>query len=72
MDRLRIELLRKSQLIDPAIQERNAAWDQYRRALPGSAGIVDLISFSVMRRLGISDAFTNDQHFKAAGFNALF
>ena len=37
-----------------------------------SAGIVDQVSFAVMRRLGITDAFTNDRHFKAAGFRALF
>lgn len=33
---------------------------------------VDNVSFVVMRRLGITDAFTNDRHFKAAGFNTLF
>ena len=27
---------------------------------------------AVMRRLGIADAFTNDRHFKAAGFHTLF
>jgi hypothetical protein len=25
-----------------------------------------------MRRLGISDAFTNDRHYRAAGMNPLF
>jgi len=30
------------------------------------------VSFAVMRRLGIIDAFTNDRHFRAAGFNTLF
>jgi uncharacterized protein len=38
----------------------------------GNAGIVDCISFVVMRRLGLSDAFTNDRHFQAAGFTILF
>ena len=28
--------------------------------------------FLDMRRLGITDAFTNHRHFKAAGFNTLF
>jgi len=36
------------------------------------AGIVDHVSFIVMRRLGITDAFTNDRHFQAAGFTTLF
>ena len=44
-----------------------ATWDE-----ADDAGIVDHVSFVVMRRLGISDAFTNDRHFKAAGFNTLF
>ena len=36
------------------------------------AGIVDQVSFIVMRRLGIIEAFTNDKHFEAAGFRVLF
>jgi predicted nucleic acid-binding protein len=32
----------------------------------------DHISFVVMRRLGITEAFTNDVHFQAAGFTTLF
>jgi len=43
-----------------------------RRGQPGQAGIVDQISFAVMRRLSIIDAFTNDRHFREAGFNPLF
>jgi uncharacterized protein len=35
-------------------------------------GIVDHVSFTIMRRLGISKAFTNDGHFRAAGFETLF
>jgi predicted nucleic acid-binding protein len=30
------------------------------------------ISFTIMRRLGITRAFTNDRHFRAAGFETLF
>jgi len=30
------------------------------------------VSFAVMRRLGITEAFTNDRHFGAAGFTTLF
>jgi hypothetical protein len=37
-----------------------------------SAGLVDHVSFTIMRRLGISKAFTNDGHFRAAGFETLF
>lgn len=49
-----------------------AGWEHYIRDGTGSAGIVDQISFSVMGRLGISEAFTNDKHFRDAGFQTLF
>lgn len=38
----------------------------------GGASIVDHVSFAVMRRLGLSKAFTNDRHFRGAGFETLF
>jgi len=34
-------------------------------------GLVDFVSFVVMRENGITDALTNDTHFQQAGFNAL-
>jgi len=33
--------------------------------------LVDCMSFVVMNRNGISEAFTNDRHFEQAGFNIL-
>ncbi len=48
------------------------AWAAYRRGEAGAAGIVDHVSFEVMRRLGVTEAFTNDRHFVAAGFEVLF
>ena len=30
------------------------------------------VSFVVMRRLGVAEAFTNHQHFSVAGFTVLF
>ena len=41
-------------------------------ASAGQAGIVDQVSFVVMRRLGLDEAFTNDRHFQAAGFATWF
>jgi len=38
----------------------------------GHSGFCKLISFAVMRRLAITEAFTNDKHFTAAGFQVLF
>ena len=43
----------------------------YRRGAAGDAGIVDCVSFGVMRRMGIRQVFTNDKHFAAAGFDVL-
>jgi predicted nucleic acid-binding protein len=48
------------------------AWQAYERGQAGQAGIVDHVSFSVMRRLGLIEAFTNDGHFRTAGFQTLF
>jgi predicted nucleic acid-binding protein len=39
---------------------------------PGSAGAVDHVSFVLMADAGITEAFTNDAHFRAAGFVTLF
>jgi len=36
------------------------------------AGMIDLVSFTLMRRLEIQEAFTNDKHFSIAGFKVLF
>jgi len=48
------------------------AWVEFRNGRAGQAGVIDLISFSLMRSYGIVEAFTNDQHFKTAGFVTLF
>jgi len=72
VDALRIKLEQANKLIIPTETDWEQAWHEYRLGKAGDAGIVDYISFIVMRRLGISDAFTNDRHFRAAGFNTLF
>ena len=55
-------------LIHPTEDDWQRAWDEYRTGVGGQAGIVDQISLIVMRRLGLTQAFTNDRHFQAAGF----
>jgi predicted nucleic acid-binding protein len=62
----------QGRVVAPTDEGWTNAWGIYERGRPGDASIVDCISFVVMRRLGLSDAFTNDQHFAAAGFNPLF
>jgi predicted nucleic acid-binding protein len=72
VNRLRQFLIQDGLLVEPTAQEIEDAWAAYERGEAGQAGIVDHVSFQVMRRLGISEAFTNDKHFQAAGFTLLF
>lgn len=69
---LRQKLIKEGMLVEPTPQEIEAAWAAYDRGEAAQAGIVDHVSFVVMRRLGIQEAFTNDRHFQAAGFTTLF
>jgi len=48
------------------------AWSAYTAGHVGGPGLVDELSFVVMRRLGLQRAFTNDRHFRAAGFQPPF
>lgn len=72
VDVLRARLEQAGRLIFPSDEDWRIAWDGYRRALAGRAGLVDQLSFAVMRWLGIHDVFTNDRHFSAAGLHVLF
>jgi uncharacterized protein len=68
---LREKLEQRDELIVPTTEDWDAAWRAYKLGSAGQAGLVDQISFSVMRRLQIAEAFTNDRHFQAAGFKTL-
>lgn len=70
--RFRQELELSRRLLVPTEEDWQRAWAAYTRSGPGGASIVDEVSFVVMRRLGITDVFTNDRHFQAEGFNPLF
>lgn len=72
VDRLRIRLDAEKLLIRPTRRDWRSAWENYHKRFANAAGIVDQVSFVVMNRLGLTDAFTNDQHFRAAGLNPLF
>jgi predicted nucleic acid-binding protein len=72
VNELRKQLDAEQQLVYPSERDWEIAWFAFERGEAGDAGIVDHVSFVVVRRLGITDAFTNDRHFKAAGFNTLF
>ena len=72
VDRLRVEMERGGFVVHPTMDEWDNAWAAYARGDADRAGVVDHVSFIVMRRLGIAQAFTNDRHFGAAGFELLF
>ncbi len=72
VDALRQKMALRDELIVPTEMDWEKAWQAYQRSEAGQAGIVDLVSFTVMRRLKITEAFTNDRHFQAAGFKVLF
>lgn len=72
VSRLRQQMELGNRLITPTVEDWQTAWLNYGRGKADSAGIVDHVSFAIMRRLGISKAFTNDGHFRTAGFETLF
>ena len=69
---LRESLEQRNEVLVPTPEEWELAWQSYHRGDAASAGIVDQLSFAVMRRGNIQAAFTNDHHFAAAGFTTLF
>jgi predicted nucleic acid-binding protein len=72
VSRLRQQMEQGNRLVAPTNEDWEAAWTAFEKEDQSGAGIVDHISFVVMRRLGVSKAFTNDRHFRTAGFEALF
>ncbi len=72
VDSLRARLAVAAGLIFPTDNDWRSAWDGYRQSQAAQAGLVDHLSFVVMRRLNLTQAFTNDRHFHAAGFHTMF
>lgn len=69
---LREQLESDERLIFPDEELWRAAWSAYAADPPGGPSLVDQLSFAVMRRFGLREAFTNDRHFRDAGFEPLF
>jgi uncharacterized protein len=72
VDRLRGALDAANCIVRPTENDWEAAWHAYVRNEGAGAGIVDQVSFIVMRRLGIQKAFTHNSHFLSAGFETMF
>ena len=72
VERLRRRMEANGTLVIPTEEDWRQAWAAYTNAETGGAGIVDHVSFVVMQRLSIRHAFTNDRHFRTAGFESLF
>jgi len=70
--KLRHLMIEQQTLITPLDADWEQAWAAYGSGQAHDTGIVDLVSFEVMRRLEITQAFTTDEHFKSAGFEPLF
>lgn len=49
----------------------NSAFNLFRNRLDKEWGLIDCISFIVMRERGMTEALTADEHFVQAGFRAL-
>lgn len=69
---LRQDLIRAKGLVAATPIDIESAWNAYERREAAGAGVVDQLSFVIMRRMGITEAFTNDEHDRAAGFVTLF
>lgn len=59
------------QLIKITEEELDQSLQIYKQYTDKEWGLTDISSFIVMNRLNISEAFTNDDHFKQYGFKNL-
>lgn len=69
---LETDFREEDRLVFPIDADWHNAWLAYKQSHAGGPSIVDCVSFEVMRRLDIRQAFTNDAHFSDAGFETLF
>jgi len=59
---------KRIELVPLTPQPLETSWNLFSERADKNWGIVDCISFVLMRQLGISEALTADQHFEQAGF----
>lgn len=69
-----INSIRETEFIEVVEIDKEAyeeAWQMYSGRTDKEWSLTDCVSFAVMKRYGIRDAFTNDHHFEQAGFEVL-
>jgi len=59
-------------LIKPDHSQSAKGWNRFANGLLGTAGPVDNVSFVIREDMGIAEVFSNDTHFRVAGFVTLF
>jgi predicted nucleic acid-binding protein len=67
----RIEASPSVRVVQVSEELYDLAWSFYQQRTDKDWGITDCTSFQVMGMLGLSRAFTNDQHFEQAGFELI-
>ncbi len=60
-----------TQLASISPDDRNAAWQTFKRYRDQKLSFTDCSSFAVMRRFGIHRVLTTDHHFRVASFEVL-
>ena len=55
-------------IVEPELSDRKAALSLLEKYADQRAGYCDCVSFAIMRRLRLRDAFAFDRHFEQAGF----
>ncbi len=66
--RANVESSERITLVSISSELIEAGWKLYAERLDKDWGIVDCISFIVMKNFGITEALTADKHFEQAGF----
>ncbi len=57
-----------AQLVPVTLEDRDAAWEIFKKFKDQKFSFTDCTSFAVMKRLGLKQALTADKHFQVMGF----
>lgn len=62
---------RDVELVHPTSAEEQEAWDLFLSRPDKSYSLTDCLSFTIMRRNGVTTALSTDRHFQQEGFRTL-